>query len=68
MVLREVSEWTEQVHTASCVLGGWEADRIGKAAAAMLELRPVPPVDAAAIYGGGCAARRIVDAIEERWA
>jgi hypothetical protein len=27
-----------------------------------------PPVDASAMYGGGRAAERIVDAIEERWA
>jgi UDP-N-acetylglucosamine 2-epimerase len=68
VVLRDVSEWTEQMRTPWCVLGGWQTERICHAAKAFLNGWSEPPVDAAAIYGGGRAAERIVDAIEERWA
>ncbi len=67
VVLREVSEWREQMQTPWSVIGGWQTDRICQAAAAMLDGWSEAPVDAAAIYGGGMAAARILDAIEERW-
>jgi UDP-GlcNAc3NAcA epimerase len=68
VVLRDVSEWSELMQTRWSVLGGWQTERICRAAAALLNGGTVPPVDASAIYGGGRAAERIVDAIEERWA
>jgi UDP-N-acetylglucosamine 2-epimerase len=66
VVLRDVSEWTEQMRTPWCVLGGWQTERICRAAKSFLNGWSEPAVDAAAIYGGGRAAGRIVDAIEER--
>jgi UDP-GlcNAc3NAcA epimerase len=67
VVLREMSEWREQTQTRWSVIGGWQTDRICEAVAAMVDGWSEPPVDVAAIYGGGWAAERIVDAIEERW-
>jgi UDP-N-acetylglucosamine 2-epimerase len=68
VVVRDVSEWLEQLQTRWCVLGGWQTERICAAAAPMMDLWHEPPVDASEIYGGGRAAERVVDAIEERWA
>jgi UDP-N-acetylglucosamine 2-epimerase len=67
VVLRDVSEWAEQMQTPWCVLGGWQTDRICQSAARLMNGGSEPPVDAAAVYGGGRASERVVDAVEERW-
>src|SRR6185436_15390082 len=64
VVLRDVSEWTEQMEGPWSVLAGWQTERICRAAAAMLEGGSEPAADASAIYGGGRAAERIVTAME----
>jgi UDP-N-acetylglucosamine 2-epimerase len=69
VVLRDMSEWAEQIETGWSVLGGWQTERICQAAAAaMSHDRGETSLDASSIYGGGGAAQRIADAIEERWA